>query len=167
MATVYIIMGVSGCGKTTIGKMLSEQLGIPFYDADDFHPQVNIDKMVSGKPLEDQDRWPWLDILAQDIKKWSKSKGAILACSALKEVYRERLFVNNDVFAAAKKNFIYLDADYDFIKRRLEMRKNHFFNSSLLQSQFDTLEAPNYGIHIDVTETKEVIVNRIIKTIRS
>ena len=165
MGNVYIVMGVSGCGKSTIGKMLSERLEIPFYDADDFHPQVNIDKMASGHPLQDDDRWPWLEALAAEIIKWSSSKGAVLACSALKEVYRERLF-SKSAFAKAKQHFIYLDADFETISSRLASRKNHFFDPALLQSQFDTLEVPSYGIHIDVTIEKEAIINRVQQIIQ-
>ena len=165
MGNVYIVMGVSGCGKSTIGKMLSERLEIPFYDADDFHPQVNIDKMASGHPLQDEDRWPWLEAIAVEIIKWSSSKGAVLACSALKEVYRERLF-SKSAFAKAKQHFIYLDADFETISSRLASRKNHFFDPALLQSQFDTLEVPSYGIHIDVTLEKEAITNRVQQIIQ-
>ncbi|TVZ23280.1 gluconokinase [Dokdonia sp. Hel_I_63] len=160
MKNVYIVMGVSGCGKSTIGKMLSERLKIPFYDADDFHPQTNIDKMASGTPLQDEDRWPWLDSLALEIQQWSGDKGSVLACSALKEVYRKRLF-SESAFAKAKQNFIYLDANFEALSKRLASRKNHFFDPSLLQSQFDTLEVPQYGIHVEATLAKEYIIRRI------
>ena len=169
MSTVYIIMGVSGCGKTTIGKHLAEKLAIPFYDADDYHLPSNIVKMASGTPLVDEDRWPWLDILALEIQKWQQEKGAVLACSALKEVYRSRLFgikensETNSAFAKAQKNIIYLKADFDTIATRLDSRKNHFFDPSLLQSQFDTLEVPNYGLHIDATLSTDHIVDNILK----
>ncbi len=165
MKNVYIVMGVSGCGKSTIGKMLSKLLRVPFYDADDFHPQVNVDKMASGTPLQDEDRWPWLDSLALEIQQWSNDKGAVLACSALKESYRERLF-SESAFAKAKQHFIYLNADFETISSRLASRKNHFFDPALLQSQFDTLEVPSYGIHIDVTLEKEVIINRVQQIIQ-
>ncbi len=160
MKNVYIVMGVSGCGKSTIGKMLSKQLRVPFYDADDFHPQVSVDKMASGIPLQDEDRWPWLDSLAGEIQQWSSDQGAVLACSALKEIYRERLF-SQSAFEKAKQNFIYLDANFEALSKRLASRKNHFFNPSLLQSQFDTLEVPQYGIHVAATLAKEDIIKRI------
>ena len=89
--TVYIIFGVSGSGKTTIGQLLAKKLNIPFYDADDYHPVSNIEKMASGKPLNDNDREPWLGLIAMEIKKWKTQEGAVLACSALKEKYREIL----------------------------------------------------------------------------
>lgn len=175
MSTVYIIMGVSGCGKTTVGKHLAKQLDIPFYDADDYHLPSNIVKMASGIALIDEDRWPWLDILAIEIQKWQQEKGAVLACSALKEVYRSRLFGVKDTdevsgedsaFAKAQKNIIYLKADFDAISKRLTSRKNHFFDPSLLQSQFDTLEVPSYGLHIDTTADIKEIVGEIIQMSR-
>ena len=166
MAVVFVIMGVSGCGKTTIGKGLADQLGIPFYDADDFHPQHNIDKMGSGIPLEDDDRWSWLAHLSTEVSIWSAGRGGVLACSALKEVYRERLYADSDAYLKAKKNFIYLDASYDIIKERLAKRRNHFFDPSLLQSQFDTLEIPSYGIHIDITQPRKNIIRQIIQIIQ-
>ncbi len=176
MSTVYVIMGVSGCGKTTVGKHLAEKVDVPFYDADDYHLPSNIVKMASGIPLKDDDRWPWLDILAIEIQKWQQGKGAVLACSALKEVYRSRLFgikenneiINDDhsAFAKAQKYIIYLKADFDSIATRLDSRKNHFFDPSLLRSQFDTLEVPHYGLHIDATIDKKEIVDKILQMSR-
>lgn len=160
MAVIYIVMGVSGVGKTTLGKVLAQRLEIPFYDADDFHPQENKAKMVAGIPLLDQDRWPWLDEIVAQYALW-KTKGAVLACSALKESYRTRLKVDQ-----INVKTIHLSADYSFVEQRLAARKGHFFNPSLLQSQFDTLEAPNSGIACDATLLKEVIVQHIIKAIK-
>lgn len=184
MAPVYIVMGVSGSGKTTIGKLLAQELDIPFYDADDYHPQANIDKMASGTPLNDKDRWPWLDVLARNINEWEKTKGAVLACSALKEVYRERLFKDIatstslstgfaparrslSVGGKAKQNFVYLKADFETIKERLAKRENHFFDSKLLQSQFDTLEVPEYGIQVDIVQSKDKLIEEIISIIQA
>lgn len=166
MSVVYIVMGVSGCGKTTIGKKLAATLDLPFYDADDFHPQANIDKMASGSPLQDNDRWPWLDSLATEIKQWSSGNGAVLACSALKEVYRERLYSDN-AFAKAKQNFIYLDANFETISQRLASRQNHFFDPALLQSQYDTLEVPSYGIQVSVAQSTDQILTDILKEIEA
>jgi 6-phosphogluconate dehydrogenase len=157
MEKVYIVMGVSGVGKTTIGEALASALGYPFYDADDFHPQENIAKMASGSPLTDDDRWPWLDALGQKIQDWS-TRGAVLACSALKEVYRERL----SAFAKARTSYIYLHASFDEISYRLSERKTHFFNATLLQSQFDTLEPPQKAIRVNGHLTKEQIINYIL-----
>lgn len=162
MATIYILFGVSGCGKTTIGKMLAAHLALTFYDADDFHPQSNVAKMASGVPLQDADRWPWLDVLSKEIENWGSREGAVLACSALKEGYRRRLFMEDIAFAKAKKNFIYLNVSFEVIYKRLQHRKNHFFNPSLVQSQFDTLEVPDYGLHVDGAQTAEAVLKYIL-----
>ncbi|MFT5892563.1 MAG: 6-phosphogluconate dehydrogenase [Dokdonia sp.] len=160
MATIYIIMGVSGVGKTTIGKVIAENLNIPFYDADDFHPSSNKDKMASGIPLQDEDRWPWLDAIVAQYPQW-KTKGAVLACSALKEHYRNRLEVDQ-----AQVKTIYLSASFTFVQQRLAARTNHFFSPNLLQSQFDTLEAPKSGIICDATLHKEALVQHIMNSIK-
>ena len=151
-------MGVSGVGKTTVGKELSSKLETPFYDADDFHPESNITKMEAGIPLQDQDRWPWLDLLAAHIKDW-KREGAVLACSALKESYRERLQKYNPVV------FVYLEASFELISERIKTRKDHFFNQELLQSQFDALEIPEKAITISVKETPEKIANTLMNVL--
>jgi len=135
-------MGVSGCGKTTVGRQLGWALKLPFYDADDFHPAQNIEKMKSGTPLNDADREPWLSQLAEEIEDWEYSGGAVLACSALKEDYRRTLS------AKVAVQWVYLVANYDVIYKRMKQR-NHFMKPELLQSQFDTLEVPSYGIHIN------------------
>lgn len=120
---VYVIMGVSGCGKTTIGKMLAQRLEIKFYDADDYHAQDKINKMQNSVPLDDEDRVPWLSALAGKIKLWNIGKGAVLACSALKEKYRQILS------RAGREDvvFIYLEGDRDIILDRIKGRKEHFF----------------------------------------
>ena len=159
MATIYIVMGVSGVGKTTLGKAIAQQLDIPFYDADDFHPQENKDKMAAGIPLQDEDRWPWLNHIVTQYDQW-EIEGAVLACSALKESYRKRLKVDQ-----SKVKTIYLSASFDNIAQRLSVRKNHFFNPSLLQSQFDTLEAPTSGIICDASLQKDRLLQHIINTI--
>lgn len=158
---IYIVFGVSGIGKTTIGKMLSCALNIPFYDADDFHPDVNIKKMSDGIPLNDTDRAPWLNLLGGKIKTWNKSSGAVLACSALKESYRGILKTidNEDV------KWIFLNANIELISNRLKSRKNHYFNAKLLQSQFETLEVPRYGLHINANQPKKQIIKQILNNI--
>ena len=155
---VIFIMGVSGCGKTTVGRMLSVQTGIPFYDADDFHPQANIDKMSRGEALTDSDRASWLQTLADHLQAWNRKDGAILACSALKEKYRKILTQNLE-------NYIWavLTGSFDLIYDRIRHRKDHYMGASLLQSQFDTLEIPDYGIHIDIEQDPEEIVEKIIE----
>ncbi|WP_109437500.1 NADP-dependent phosphogluconate dehydrogenase [Aquimarina sp. AU119] len=154
---VYIVFGVSGCGKTTLGKELATILDIPFYDADDFHPDENIKKMSDGIPLDDNDRAPWLQILADQIIDWNKGKGAVLACSALKKEYR------NTLQSVAHKyiKWIFLEASYDVILRRLEARQGHFFKQELLVSQFDTLEKPKQGICINVEQSIENSITQI------
>ncbi|MDW5288032.1 NADP-dependent phosphogluconate dehydrogenase [Formosa sp. PL04] len=154
---IIIIMGVSGCGKTTIGKLLSKKTGINFYDADDFHPSENIEKMKNNMPLTDVDRTPWLLTLSKKLKEWDQTTGAILACSALKESYRELL--NSEI---ENPLWIYLSGSFEQIKERLESRDNHYMPSSLLKSQFETLEIPTYGLHIPIEQTPTTITNTII-----
>jgi len=150
-------MGVSGCGKTTVGKQLSAVLNIPFYDADDFHPQSNVAKMRSGCPLNDVDRAPWLDIISENLRSWQASGGAVLACSALKESYRQIL---NKGFE--QMTWVFLEGTYQLIEQRLAERSSHFFKPELLKSQFETLEVPNYGIHINISRSIPEIVEHII-----
>lgn len=155
-------MGVSGCGKTTIGQLLSKALKIPFYDADNFHPQSNIEKMANGLPLNDDDREPWLAILSNKLKFCHTTEGAILACSALKESYRQQL--SKEVSTIT---WVYLEGSYELIKQRMENRSQHFFKSEMLMSQFDTLEVPNYGIHVEINKNKEQMVEYITSKINS
>ncbi len=155
-------MGVSGSGKTSVGKLLGKKMNLPFYDADDFHPRSNIEKMANGFPLNDDDRWPWLDELGKQIKCWEAKGGAVLACSALKQIYRERLTkVSNKAF-----RFIYLSGSFNLIKKRLVSRKNHFFDENLLQSQFETLEIPTDAIHVSIEESTDQITNHIINQLK-
>jgi len=155
-------MGVSACGKTTIGQLLSNALNVPFYDADDFHPQANIEKMISGFPLNDDDRAPWLCILSNKLKQWNASEGAVLACSALKETYRQQL--SKDVLSI---KWIYLEGSYELIKQRIENRKQHFQKSNMIQSQFDILEVPNYGIHVNINNEPQDIITYILSKINN
>lgn len=155
---IIVVFGVSGSGKTTIGKKLSQKLQIPFFDADDFHPQSNIDKMSSGESLNDQDRYPWLLNLSRKIGDWSSKEGAVLACSALKESYRDILSSQSEVAL----NWVHLFGTETLIQKRIDAREGHFMNPNLVRSQFDTLEVPKYGIHVDVDEEPETIINTII-----
>lgn len=150
------VIGVSGCGKTTIARKLSEAIGLPYYDADDFHPQENIDKMSSGQPLTDEDRASWLDTLSKNLQKWEKEGGAILACSALKEKYREILAQGLD-----QCHWIFLSGSYELILERMNKRKDHYMSGEMLRSQFETLEVPAYGIHIDIQKSPEEILATI------
>ncbi len=157
MNRIFIVVGVSGSGKTTIAKLLSKQINKPFLDADDYHPKGNVVKMSNGIPLTDEDREPWLYILNQKLKEESRKEGVILACSALKESYRKIIAKEIDVV------WVYLDGDFDVIKSRMENRRGHFMKTTLLQSQFDCLEVPTYGIKVDVKQEPNKIVNDIIK----
>ncbi|PYJ89277.1 MAG: hypothetical protein DME71_10280 [Verrucomicrobia bacterium] len=134
---IVVIFGVSGAGKTTVGKLLAQDLGWQFLEADEFHPGANIEKMRSGHPLMDEDRWPWLERLREQIKRHiAASENAVLACSALKRVYRERLRVCTEV------KFVFLHGNYALIEKQLRGRRGHFMNPALLRSQFADLEEP-------------------------
>ncbi|WMJ73803.1 gluconokinase [Cytophagaceae bacterium ABcell3] len=154
---IIIVMGISGCGKSTIGRLLARRLHLPFYDADDYHPEQNIAKMKNGIPLTDEDRQPWLEQLAALTEQWEKNKGAILACSALKEKYRQLLQKN------VVAQWVYLEGDPETIHLRCKDRKGHFMPASLIQSQYDTLEKPAYGIHLDIKLSPEDLVEKVIK----
>ncbi len=150
-------MGVSGCGKSTIGKLLATKLQVDFYDADDFHPTKNIEKMRKGIPLNDADRQPWLAKMRKQFIVWRERGGAVLACSALKETYRRFLKEENiDI------EFIFLEGSFELILERMKQRKGHFMSNHLLQSQLDTLEIPTYGMHINIDQSPQVIINKIL-----
>jgi carbohydrate kinase (thermoresistant glucokinase family) len=156
-------MGVSGSGKTTIGQQLSAVTGYPFFDADDFHSAANRAKMQSGIPLTDDDRWPWLDSIHDFVTEKIKSGTLIVVCSALKEVYRERL--SNTI----EKNcrWVFLDGNFDLISQRLQERKGHYMPPALLQSQFDALEFPDSAIQVDITQPPRDIVEQILAALRA
>ena len=147
---IYALFGVSGSGKTSLGKALANHLGYRFFDADDFHPLSNIEKMKSGLPLMDTDRYPWLNELGERIVSPYKNSAAILACSALKREYRELLASYGPL------RFYLIEGSFDLISSRLEQRDEHFMPSTLLQSQFESLESfPNDGIvaaHLSIQE---------------
>jgi 6-phosphogluconate dehydrogenase len=157
-AKIYIIMGVSGVGKSTIGNLLSEELKIPFYDGDDFHPEENILKMSKGEALIDNDRQGWLQTLNNLAIKELKKIGCIIVCSALKESYRSILMATVE----SNIKWIFLNGSFEQIKERINNREGHFMSSHLLKSQFDILEAPENAINIDISLTP----NNIIKVIR-
>lgn len=154
---IIILMGVSGCGKTTIGKQLAQELNWPFYDGDDFHPRANVEKMRSGVPLTDDDRDPWLATLQNlIIEKLRTNQPAILACSALKQKYRDRLQVDRE-----NVRVVFLQGDFDTIAARLAARVEHYMNPNLLASQFAALEEPQGALIANVTQTPNSIVARI------
>jgi gluconokinase len=154
-----IIFGVSGAGKTTVGKLLAGKLGWHFLEADDFHPAANVEKMHRGVPLVDEDRWPWLANLRELIKRRIEAgENAVVACSVLKRKYRDCLRVNSDV------KFMFLRGDYALIAEQLRHRRGHFMNPDLLRSQFADLEEPEPdegAITIELGRTPEELIEEI------
>jgi len=160
---IYIVMGVSGCGKSTIGSLLAKRIGADFADADDYHPPENISKMKQGRPLGDDDRRQWLEALSSIITKYvSADRSLVMACSALKQRYRD-ILVGGHPPASIK--FIYLKCGIDIINQRVSSRQNHFMPPSLIQSQFDDLEEPagDNVVVIDGGMGIDVIVSRLCR----
>lgn len=151
-------MGVSGSGKTTIGKKLSERTSIPFFDADDFHSPANKEKMRAGQPLTDDDRAEWLINMNELAKQQMKKNGAIIACSALKEKYRAIL--SKEIIVPVI--WIFLNGNYELIQKRMNARTDHFMPPALLASQFEALETPQQAITIDISNEPDEIVDMII-----
>ena len=150
-------MGVTGCGKTKVGAMLAEACGWEFHDADDFHPAENVVKMKRGVALTDEDRWPWLQRLNTFLLVSERAgKNLVLACSALKQVYRDRL-----ARGCATTRFVLLDGDIELIRARLAGRQGHYMNPKLLDSQFAILERPTDALRLDVAESPDVLVQRV------
>ena len=139
-------MGVSGCGKTTVGKALAERLHATFLDADDFHPAANVEKMRAGTPLNDEDRTPWLATLNRKLRERSqRGEPVVLACSALKLRYREAISAR-----IAHVDWVFLDGSFEVIAERMRARTNHYMPESLLRSQFEAMERPDNAIHISI-----------------
>jgi carbohydrate kinase (thermoresistant glucokinase family) len=156
---VLFVMGVSGSGKSTIAQLLSAELGLDFVEGDDYHPTSNIEKMSRGTPLTDLDRWPWLEALNQVAVRY-QNKGCVMTCSALKKRYRQVLGQG----IAIKTHWLYLKGDYDLIYERMQKRE-HFMDAMMLRSQFDALEEPEEAIVVDISESSELIVQKIKKEI--
>jgi gluconokinase len=151
---IIVLMGVSGAGKTTVGKVLAGQLGWTFLEGDDFHPPSNIEKLRRGEPLTDADRRPWLDVLRRRIDDACASgENVVLACSALKHAYRD--YLERDEPACV--HYVWLNGAPELIEQRLAARKGHFMNPALLGSQFETLEPPAEAVRVDVTAGPEAI----------
>ncbi|MFB7273585.1 gluconokinase [Streptomyces sp. NPDC056244] len=160
---VVVVMGVAGTGKTTVGPLLAAALGVPYAEGDDFHPPANIAKMSAGVPLEDADRWPWLDA----IGRWAHGRaglGGVVSSSALKRSYRDRLRA-----AAPGAVFLHLTGDRALIGRRMAERKGHFMPPALLDSQFaalENLEPDETGVSVDVSGTPQEITTRAVAALR-
>jgi gluconokinase len=153
---IVIVMGTTGSGKTTIGSLLAKRLGWEFEDADGFHPPSNVEKMKHGIPLTDADREPWLKALHDKIVEWTAEKrSVVLACSALKQSYRDELRASSDV------KFVYLKGSYQLFSERVLARKGHFAKQDLLASQFATLEEPTDAIIVDAAPSPEQIVSEV------
>ena len=160
---IVVLMGVTGSGKTTIGEMLAQRTGAIFADADDYHPEANKQKMAAGHPLNDADRQPWLETLNQLLRGWYQgAQSGVLACSALKQKYRDTLETNLPDGAV---NFVWLDTPKEIIAERLSARHHEFMNPNLLQSQFDTLEPPADALRIVNDRAPEEVVDSILEKI--
>ena len=155
---IVVLFGVSGSGKTTIGRLLAKNLGWKFYDADEFHPASNVEKMRQGIALTDADRWPWLERLRELLReRIARRENMIFACSALKEKYRDYLQLSDEI------KWVYLKGEHQMIADRLQQRHGHFMNPTLLRDQFDVLEEPKRDavvVDVDTTPTK------VVQTIR-
>ncbi|MBP7688471.1 MAG: gluconokinase [Thermoflexales bacterium] len=157
---IIVIMGVSGCGKTTIGQQLADRLGWPFFDGDAFHPPANIDKMSRGIPLNDEDRAGWLDAIADRMRELlAVGQSSVFACSALKQKYRDQLQMFDQV------KFVYLRGDYDLIWSRMQQRPGHYMKPNMLASQFEALEEPRDALTLDIGQPPDQMVEHIIQTL--
>jgi carbohydrate kinase (thermoresistant glucokinase family) len=154
-------MGVSGSGKTTVGRALAEALHCTFLDADDFHPRPNVDKMAAGIALTDDDRWPWLDRLAEELHRYTiRGDSVVVACSALRQRYRDRLARAS--IRPGDMRFVYLKGDAATIASRLDSRRGHYMPATLLASQFADLEEPGEALAVDIRGSLQAQVEFII-----
>jgi gluconokinase len=160
MSHTLVVMGVSGAGKSTVGALVAERLGVPFRDADAFHPPANIAKMSAGTPLTDEDRWPWLDAIGAHLAA-HRIQGCVVTCSALKRIYRDRLRA-----AAPGVRFVFLHGAMELVAARQAARRDHFMPASLVASQFATLETPDAdenAIALDVAASPDAIAAAALK----
>jgi carbohydrate kinase (thermoresistant glucokinase family) len=155
---IVVVMGVSGCGKSTIGQLLADRLGCPFLDADELHPPGNVAKMAAGTPLTDADRQPWLELLNAKLRG---QENAVLACSALKETYRRTLSKG-----LADCRFVHLRGSMELIGARMAKRQHRFMPASLLASQFATLEPPAEALAVDIAQPPAQCVEEITAALR-
>jgi len=164
-ARLIVVMGVAGCGKSTVGEALARRLGKTFFDADDFHPAANVAKMSKGVPLTDDDRWPWLDRLGRALHDEAERAGmVVLGCSALRRAYRERLIAS----AGEPILFVYLQGPHALIAGRMARRSGHYMPLGLLDSQFAILEPPaadENALTIDIDDPADILAERIHRTL--
>ncbi|MDO7883266.1 gluconokinase [Salinibacterium soli] len=161
-APLVVVMGVSGSGKSTVGALVADRLGIPFADADDLHPSANVEKMRAGHPLDDEDRGPWL-VLVGDALAAARDTGLVMACSSLKRAYRDLIRDR-----APETVFVYLHGSRELLVERMSAREGHFMPSTLLDSQLDTLEPPGAderSITVDVSATPRELAEQIAGTL--
>jgi gluconokinase len=157
-----VLMGVCGCGKTSVGRALADELHWIFVDADDLHPETNVAKMAGGQPLTDDDRWPWLDRIADELSRLEARGGqVVLACSALRQRYRDRIARGREL------RWVYLKGDAQTIEPRLASRSGHFMPASLLASQFAALEEPAQAMVVDVRQSVAEQVAQIASGLRA
>ncbi len=160
---IVVVMGVSGCGKSTVGRMIAERLGCAFRDGDEFHSDANRAKMHAGIPLNDDDRKPWLETIRTYMDETTAGgRSLVVACSALKERYRDVLRG-----PAGNAEFVYLKGDFELLQGRLAARKGHFFNPALLRSQFDALEEPAGAVVVDIALPPETIVQQAVEQLQA
>jgi gluconokinase len=161
---LIVVMGVSGCGKSSMGEALSSRLGLPFIEGDALHPETNIAKMSAGIPLTDEDRWPWLETVGSVLREYRETGGAIVACSALKKAYRDAL----RQAAGGELVFVFMSGSRALLEDRMRVRSGHFMPASLLDSQLATLESPGRdedAIVVDCAEPLESAANRVAATV--
>ncbi len=159
----FIVTGVSGCGKSTVGEALAKELGASFYDGDQFHPASNIAKMSSGIPLTDEDRYPFLKAINAFIREKLSTETVVITCSALKEKYREIL---SEAIDPSQLVWIHLQGSYDLIYNRMMKRQGHFMSAAMLRSQFDTYEAPKQGIIVNIDQGLDEMIAQIKNTLK-
>jgi len=156
---IIVVMGVSGCGKSTVAEAVARQIGGEYVDADAYHPKANVDKMSRGIALTDEDRAGWLDALAAMLRdRTASGRSVVLACSALKESYRQKLRISPEV------RFVHLKGSYEVLLARMQARTNHFMKPEMLKSQFAALEEPADALTLDVTLPVDVQVSRVVET---
>jgi gluconokinase len=158
MKPLLVVMGVTGSGKSTVGQLLASAVGVPFADADDLHPEANVRKMAAGHPLDDEDRWPWLHRVGEELAA-SGDTGLVIACSALKRSYRDAILAREP-----RTLFVELDGERELLEQRMQGRRDHFMPLALLDSQLDTLEpldSTEPGFRVGIDQTPERIVDDI------